>query len=426
MRYSKCSFCATIHTGNDIPTNCVCCGAPLPMPEYTKNDDELKDFKQAAMEGAAEAVKKVMDKALLGGTKTVSESEAEKEQEEKEFEDKKLELEDLLDDIIFDINDDCDKALKPIIRETDEKYNTLTGIVTTIAIFSTVAATILACMRWELTGTLVTAGLIAVWAIIYFILSNKADDRLEPRRDELTEIAEGAFYKSLNGDRIRELYKEADDEYFNWKPEKNEEEWREICDRLRNAHNEELNDRVRVCVNHAICAPLDWQILAEELAFLPILAFICSASLGLVGLLFNANPTTTTEDSFTAINHLCSLQSSICLEDGEGNKLYLGLVETEKENPTAQAALEEIKKLSEDDTVTVETKTIKYGYKDRFMKSGEPSEWNKTHYYINGAEFEIYLNQTACKQLDSYSDEYVFADEAAAEATTEAITEVTT
>lgn len=420
MRYSKCSFCTTIHTGNDIPTNCVCCGAPLPMPEYTKNDDELKDFKQAAMEGAAEAVKKVMDKALLGDKKNEDENESE------EFEEERLELTEILDDIEFNVDVECRDALKPIVRKFNAKHNPRLNILIIAMVLIIGAATVLAWLRWEMAALLVTAGLIIVCVVAFNAILEALDKKFEAREGELTEIAEQAFNEALNSECVRELYQEADDNYFNWKPEENTEKWRRICDEQRDRHNGLLDDIVKTNVNHALYMPLDWQGALSDFAILPISLFFIAAILGVIGLLFNANPTTTTEDSFTAINHLCSLQSSICLEDGEGNKLYLGLVETEKENPTAQAALEEIKKLSEDDTITVETKTIKYGYKDRFMKSGEPSEWNKTHYYINGVEFEIYLNQTACRQLDSYSDEYVFTSEAAAEATTEAITEATT
>lgn len=420
MRYSKCSFCTTIHTGNDIPTNCVCCGAPLPMPEYTKNDDELKDFRQAAMEGAAEAVKKVMDKALLGDKKNEDENESE------EFEKEKLALRDILDDIVFDVDVECRDALKPIVREFNAKYNPRLNILITVMVLIIGAATVLAWLRWGMAALLVTAGLIIICSIAFNAVLEALDKKFEAREDELTEIAEQAFNEALNGEYVRELYKKADDNYFNWKPEENAEKWHKICDERRERHNGLLDDIVKTNVNHALYMPLDWQGFLSDFAILPIVLFFIAAILGINGLFFNANPTTTTEDSFTAINHICSLQSSVCLEDGEGKKMYLGLIETEKENPTAQAALEEIKKLSEGDTITVKTKTVKYGYKDRLMKGEEPSEWNKTHYYINGAEFEIYLNQTACKQLDSYSDEYVFADEAAAEATTEAITEAAT
>lgn len=420
MRYSKCSFCTTVHTGNDIPTNCVCCGAPLPMPEYTKNDDELKDFRQAAMEGAAEAVKKVMDKALLGDKKNEGEKESE------EFEGERLALIEILDDIEFNVNVECRDALKPIVRKFNAKYNPRLNILITAMILIIGAATVLAWLRWEMAALLVTAGLIIICGVAFAAILEALNKKFEACEDELTEIAEQAFNEALNGEYVRELYKKADDNYFNWKPEENGEKWRRICDERRDRHNGLLDDIVKTNVNHALYMPLDWQGALSDFAILPITLFCIAAVLGLVGLAFNANPTTTTKDSFTAINHICSLQSSICLEDGEGNKLYLGLAETEKENQTAQAVLEEIKKLSEDDTITVETKTVKYGFKDRFMKSGEPSEWNKTHYYINGAEFEIYLNQTACRQLDSYSDEYVFTSEAAAEATTETIVEATT
>ena len=52
MKYSKCTYCGTVYTGNDIPSSCIACGAPLPLPEYAADIEEFKTIVQAAQESS--------------------------------------------------------------------------------------------------------------------------------------------------------------------------------------------------------------------------------------------------------------------------------------------------------------------------------------------------------------------------------------
>ena len=55
MKYSKCEFCGAYHTGNELPINCMTCGAILPAPQYVRDEAEFRDMVEAAKMAISEA-----------------------------------------------------------------------------------------------------------------------------------------------------------------------------------------------------------------------------------------------------------------------------------------------------------------------------------------------------------------------------------